>query len=422
MRAVATPSLGGSELRVHLSNRFGPGAVTFEHVTIARQAVGPSIVAGSQKELTFGGAPAVTAEPGGDVVSDPVQFAFDAGRSLAVSIFVASDVGEPTIHYTARQTSYLTPEDGGDQTADVCGVPYSLKTTTRPWLTAIDVRTDASVGTVVAFGDSITDGYQGQAPEGVPETIEGLDQFVRYPDYLAARLRSSGKPLAVLNAGISGNRVLRDGVDGGNRATNGPSALHRVRPDALDQSGVTTVILLEGINDLGKTPRATADDLIAGYTQLIGEMHHAGLRVLHGTLTPAGGSVAYGSAEIEAERQKVNDWIRTASVADGVVDFDAAVRDATDPTRLDPRYDGGDHLHLNPAGNQAMAAAVDLDQLRSASCTEDSSPSPSPSKTASGTNAAPWIAVAALLAAVFVIATASLVRHRSGRLLSTEER
>lgn len=413
VRSIASPSLGGSALRVHLSNRFGPGPVTFDHVTVAKHATGPSIVADSLKVLTFAGAPSVTAQSGGDVVSDPVQLSFDAGDSLAVSIFVASDAGKPTIHYTARQTSYVTPEGSGDQTSDVGGSPYSLTTTTRPFLTAIDIRTEASVGTVVAFGDSITDGYQGQAPEGVPETVEGLDQFARYPDHLADRLRGSGKPVAVLNAGISGNRVLRDGTDGGNRETNGPSGLNRVALDAVEQSAVTTVILLEGINDLGKTPRASADDLIAGYTQLIGEMHDAGIEVLHGTLTPAGGSVSYGSAEIEAERQKVNAWIRTASVADGVVDFDAAVRDPADPARLDARYDGGDHLHLNPAGNQAMAAAVDLDQIRSASCTEDSSPPSNPARAVTGASVASWIAVGALIAGA--VGATALVRRRSSR-------
>lgn len=415
VRSIATPSLGGSEVRVHLSNRFGSGPVTFGHVTIAKQATGASIVADSTKELTFAGVPSVTAQSGDDVISDPVPFDFDAGESLAVSIFVVSDAGKPTIHYTARQTSYLTPEDSGDQASDVGGSPYSLKTTTRPFLSAVDIRTVASVGTVVAFGDSITDGYQGQPPEGVPESIEGLDQFTRYPDHLAVRLAGSGKPFAVLNSGISGNRVLHDGAEGGNRETNGPSGLNRVGPDVIEQSAVTTVILLEGINDLGKAQRATADDLIDGYMQLIGEMHEAGLEVLQGTLTPVGGSVSYGSAEIEAERQKANAWIRTASVADGVVDFDAAVRDPADPTRLDARYDGGDHLHLNPAGNEAMAAAVDLDQIRAPDCTEDNSVSPEPSQAASDMDEAPWIAVAVLTVGLLVGTTVFLRSRRSGR-------
>lgn len=368
VRAIVTPSTGGSEIRVHLSNRFGSEPVTFDHVTVALQKNGPALVGGSVTQVRFGGEEAVTAAAGDDVASDPVGFSFETGQSLAVSIFVAGDAGKPTIHYTARQTSYLTLPQGGNHTTDVEGSALSEATTSRPFLTGLDVRTTANVGTVVAFGDSTTDGYQGQARDRGIETEEGLDQNERYPDYLAERLRVAGEPLVVVNAGITGNRLLRDGLDGGNRARNGSSAAQRLERDVLGRAGVTTVILLVGVNDLGMTPQASADELAAGYTELIGSLHEADLTVLHGTLTPAGGSASYGTQGLEAERQKVNAWIRSDSPADGIVDFDAAVRDPADPTRLDPSFDGGDHLHMSPAGNQAMAAAVDLGDLRPATC------------------------------------------------------
>ena len=415
VRAIATPSIGGAETRVHLSNRFGSEPVTFDHVTIALQEKGPAAIAGSLREVRFGGEGAVTVAAGKDVASDSVAFSFEPRQSLAVSVFVADDAGKPTIHYTARQRSYLTPPESGDQTADVGGSEFSEATTSRPFLIGIDVRTTAEFGTVVAFGDSITDGFQGQAPSGRPETVEGIDQNVRYPDLLAERLRVAGKPLAVVDAGISGNRLLRNGPDGGNTATNGPSAASRLEHDVLDQAGVTTVILLVGINDLGKTPQATADELTAGYTETIESLHQAGLDVLHGTLTPDRGSTSYGTPAIEAERQKVNAWIRSDSPADAIVDFDAAVRDPVNPTRLDPRFDGGDHLHMSPAGNRAMAEAIDLGDLRPAACAAVGPTDRTGATDTTGLGSGPWKALLGAALLVAVLGAAWALRNRAAR-------
>jgi lysophospholipase L1-like esterase len=366
VRAVLTPTFGGSTVRVHLSNRFGTGPVTFATTTIARKGAGAALTSRPVR-LTFRGQSSVTVEPGRDVVSDKATFSYKAFQNLAVSTYVSNGAGQPTEHYTARQTSYLTSSGAGDHSADTGGDAFGQHTTTRPFVTGLDVRTRQSARAVVTFGDSITDGYQGQAPAGVPETKEGIDANGRWPDVLGRRLRAGRIPLSVVNAGISGNRVLRDGADGGEmRDVYGPAALKRLSADVLRQSGVTTVILFEGINDLGQDASVTAQQLIAGYRTLIKRMHAAHLRVLQGTLTPSGGASGgeYGTAATEGKRQAVNTWIRTKSTADGVIDFDAAVRDPSDRSRIDPRYDGGDHLHFNLAGYKRMGRAVKLKQLR----------------------------------------------------------
>lgn len=365
VRAVLTPSMAGSTVRVHLSNRYGAVPVTFGHTTIAHKGSGAALV-GAPATLTFGGRRAVTVAPGRDVVSDAARFGYGSFQTLAVTTYVSSNAGKPTEHFTARQTSYQTPAGTGDQSTDSTGLVFVQHTTTRPFVTGLDVRTSKPAGAVVAFGDSISDGYQGQGPAGVPETKEGIDANGRWPDVLGRRLRAARIPLSVLNTGISGNRVLRDPVEGDQRDTNGPAAIHRLKPDVLRQSGVTTVILAEGGNDLGQGPVAGTQEIIDGYRTLISRMHAARLRVLQGTLTPMGGasSGAYGTAETNAKRQTINTWIRTKSPADGVIDFDKVVRDPADPSRINPAYDGGDHLHYNLIGYKRIGDAVRLSQLR----------------------------------------------------------
>lgn len=225
-RVVLTPSIAGTTARVRLSNRFGTDPATFSRAGIARRASGAALAAGSAVPLTFGGRWSVTVPAGRDVVSDPAKLTFKAFQQLAVSVYVAGDDGKPTEHYTGRQTSYLTPAGGGERVADVSGAAFTEKTTTRPFVAGVDVQARGSTGAVVAFGDSITDGYQGAAPAGVPETAEGIDADGRWPDVLARRLRAAGRSLSVLNGGISGNRVLRDGGGAGNRDTTLPTTSH----------------------------------------------------------------------------------------------------------------------------------------------------------------------------------------------------
>lgn len=365
IRAILTPTFGGTTARVRLSNRFGTVPVTFAQTTVARRASGPSVVAGTVAALTFAGDQSVIVAPGLDVLSDPVDFAVQPFEPLAVSLHVAGDVGKPTEHDVARQTSYLTPEGTGDHTGDVDGNAFTQRTTSRPFVSGVEVLAPLSDGAVAALGDSITDGYQA-VPAGAPETLEGIDADGRWPDDLARRLAAAGRPLSVLNLGIAGNRVLQDSAVGGQPDVQGAAVIRRLDADLFSQSGVTTVIWLEGINDLLMSPNATVDQLTAGYRDVIGRMHSHGLRVLQATLTPAGGSAAPQGSE--AVRQAVNAWIRQESPADGVVDFDAAVRDAGDPSRINPAFDGSDHLHFNLAGYQAMADAVPLESLTDRAC------------------------------------------------------
>jgi lysophospholipase L1-like esterase len=360
-RAILTPTHGGSILRIRLSNRFGDGPVRFAHVTVARRQAGAELMPGTAREVRFNGHPAVVVGPGHDAVSDPVKLTFGAFQPLAVDVYVPDDVGKPTEHFSARQTSYLTPDGTGDHTAEESGASFSEKTTTRPWVTGVDVRAPAGMGAVVALGDSITDGYDGSRL-GVPETADGVDADGRYTDDLARRLLAARRPLAVLNMGITGNFVLRNGA-----GAFGPSALRRLWADVLRQAGVTTVIWLEGLNDIGQRPSAGVRDLIAGWLRGIRRMRAAGLRVLLGTLPPAG-SADTGPDGLEGKRLRLNRWIRATTAPDGIVDFDAAVRDPAAPNRVRAKYQGHDHLHLNLAGNRALARAVPLRRLRVPRC------------------------------------------------------
>lgn len=361
LRMILTPHLAGSTLRVHLSNRFGSQPVTFDRVTIAGRRSGASLIPGSSRPLTFAGRSGVTVPTGAERVSDPLPFTVVPFADLAVSLYVSGATAPATEHFTARQTSYTTGTSAGDHTADADGAVFTYTTTSWYFIDAIDVMAPGDVGAVVAFGDSITDGFQG---EGNPvfQNPEGLDANARYPDALQRRLLTARRPLSVLNAGISGNRIR---ISASTIPYFGPSGLSRVEADAVFQAGVTNVIILEGINDLGQPPAASATDVISGLQQLVEQLHAARLNVLLGTLTPAGGTTgAYGTPATNNARETINEWIRTSGVADAVVDFDAVVRDPQDLGRINPAYDGSDHLHFNPAGYQAIADAVDLTTLK----------------------------------------------------------
>jgi lysophospholipase L1-like esterase len=368
LRAIVTPHLGATQARVRLSNRFGTQSVTFDRVVAARRLAGAAVVAGTSAPVTFAGATSVAVPAGQEVVSDPVAISFNAFDDLAVSMYFSTGTGPATEHFIGRQTSYATPEEGsGDHTGDESGDAFSrLGSTAHYFLTGIDVLAPAALGAVVAFGDSITDGYEG-SPSPLSPNLEGLDANGAYPDALQRRLllTQGAPPLVVLNAGITGNRVLADGLI----AQHGPKALDRLRPDALDAAGVTDVIVLAGINDIG-VRSATADQVIAGLADLVAQVRASGRRALLGTLTPSAGAQpsTYGDLEAEAARQRVNAWIRSSGAADAVVDFDAALRDPSDPSRLLGAYDSGDHLHPNLAGYRAMADAVPLAQLRGTGC------------------------------------------------------
>ncbi|WP_078630592.1 SGNH/GDSL hydrolase family protein [Streptomyces roseochromogenus] len=335
VRNVVHLSVGGTAVRIRLSNRFGTAPLRLGAVTVARRASGPNAVTGSLHTATFRGAASVTIPAGQDTVSDPVPLSVPAAADLLVTVYTPGDDGPATFHQTALQTSYVAPAGAG-RAADVGGGAYTGTISRWYYVTGVDVLGDAT-GSIVAFGDSLTDG-NGSTP----------DTNHRWPDRLAEQVRAAR--LGVLNAGISGNRLLHDGA--------GPNALARLDADALDRAGVRVLVVLEGINDIKGTP--TAADVTAyadAYRTLVARAHARGIRVIGVTLTPYQGFSAYTDAR-ETVRQQVNAFIRTGGAFDAVADADAALRDPTDPARILPAYDPGDHLHFNDTGMAKLADAV----------------------------------------------------------------
>jgi lysophospholipase L1-like esterase len=372
LRMIAAPHLAGSTIRVRLSNRFGSQAVTLGPVTIATEADGAATVDGSMRDVRFRGADTVTIPVGGEVASDPVAFTVRPLTDVAVSVSVPGVVTDATEHFFTRQTSYLSPSGTGDHAHDAGGVAF-VEPTTRAYsngwyfLDGIDVLAAAETGAVATFGDSITDGFQGLYTIGT-ENLTVLNDNRRYPDALARRLDDAGIPLSVLNEGIGSNKLLTSADP---RTNAGPSGISRFAADVLDQPGVTDAIVLEGINDITSQSGITAQEIIDGYLNLIAQAHAAGIRIQLATITPTGGAnipPPYDSTKSPIIRGQVNDWIRSQHESDGIVDFDAAVRDPSDPGRINPAYDGSDHVHFNVAGYSAMAAAVPFDLLARATC------------------------------------------------------
>jgi lysophospholipase L1-like esterase len=340
IRMIVRSHAGGSSVRLRLSNTFGDRAVRFGRASVGIRTSGAAVT--SLRFVTFGGQPSATVNAGAEVSSDPVALTVTAGQDLAVSVYLPAATGPATWHRSALQTSYLT--GAGNHTGESAATAYT--TTTGHWffLDAVSVSSATAPGTIVALGDSITDGSgsTGNANR-------------RWPDRLAERLAAApGADESVVNEGIAGNKVLTDS------ARNGQSALHRLTRDVLVRRGLRHVILLEGINDLRDSAApATAAQVIAGYRQIIDRVHARGAKIYGATLTPVKGSGRY-SAAMERERQAINQFIRSGAF-DGVVDFDRATQDPADPLRFLPSFDSGDHLHPNDAGYQAMAASIDLD-------------------------------------------------------------
>ena len=354
LRQIVHLSAGGTAVRIRFSNAFGttPLLIDSAHLALAVRPDGPALRAGSDRTLTFGGNPEVSIPPGADFVSDAVDVPVPAFSDLAVTLHASTLPAVQTGHPGSRATSYVMH---GDAVAAVSPQTFER---IEHWymLSGVEVRGSCSDGVVVALGDSITDGHGA--------TTNGND---RWPDVLALRLsHTPGLDMAVVNTGIGGNHLLTDGL--------GPNALARFDRDVLARPGVRTVILLEGVNDLGALslrgdqPAAAHERLtsaiIEAYRQIVRRAHAQGIRVVGGTITPYVGSGYYHPASAnEADRELVNAWIRGAGHFDAVVDFDRVVRDPAHPAQMLPAYDSGDHLHPSPAGYAAMAAAVQLDAL-----------------------------------------------------------
>ena len=345
---VVRLSAGGARLRLRLSNEYGTHALAIGAVRIALVGDDGAVVAGSDRAVSFGGAATATLPPGAPLISDPVALPTKALAKLRVSLFLPTDTNGCTCHMSGSELAQVLPGDATQQTLGKLSGPQTY----RAFLTEVDVAATSPGPVVVAFGDSITDGYQ-----------SNVGANTRWPDRLADRLtaKAPGRPMGVVNAGIGGNRVMSDGVI----AIFGQAALSRFDRDVLSVPGATHVVVLEGVNDLGasKTDPPKAETLIAGYRQLIERGHAHGLKMIGATILPYGGAGYFG-APGEAERQKINAWIRTSHAFDGVVDFDAATRDPAKPERMRLELQSGDWLHPNDAGYRVMGDAVDLAHFR----------------------------------------------------------
>jgi lysophospholipase L1-like esterase len=358
LRQVVRLSLGGSRLRVVLSNEYGSAPLRIGSASVALAGPDTANMPRSLQMLTFGGETAVIVPAGAPLVSDPVPMPVGDAERLAVSLYLPDRKPLTTFHWEGKQTALL---GAGDQTTQNA-FPVTETTDARLFLSGVLVDTPND-GAVVVFGDSITDGA-GASP----------DADARWPDYLAVRL--APHRVAVLNAGISGARLLQDGM--------GVNAAARFTRDVLAQPGVRAVILLLGINDIGwpgtdfarAEARPSLDALIAAYRQLIALAHGHNIRIIGGTLTPFEGALPdtplsdYWNAGKDALRHAVNHWIRTSGAFDGIVDFDALLRDPAHPGRFAAAFDCGDHIHPGDHGHQAMAEAVDLEALLGRNATE----------------------------------------------------
>jgi lysophospholipase L1-like esterase len=351
IRQTVRLSTGGRALRLRLTNEYGITPTTLDAVRVGLSDGNGGVLAGTNRVITFnGGSKIVTLSQAAPAISDPVEMTVPELGSLAVSIHVpkGGNPGYATPHTLGQQTTYVV---SGDQTGEAA-LRGASTGTVRYFLSGVDVLKRQRALTIVTIGDSITDGYGST-----------VDTNHRWPDLFAERLQKSKllEKFGVANQGISGNRVLTDGF--------GPNALSRFDRDVLACPGVGFVVMLVGINDLGIPtvfPKSgampSADSIIAGYRQMITRAQARGVRVIGATLMPYQGAMdgKYYSEQGEAEREAINAFIRNSNAFDGVIDFDAAVRDHANPLRFDPVYDSGDHLHPNDAGYEAMAAAIDL--------------------------------------------------------------
>jgi lysophospholipase L1-like esterase len=352
IREIAHLSLGGSQIRLHLSNAFGTQPLTIDSIYVARPVANnaSAIVPATQQQVLFGGQPLVTIPTGAEMLSDPIAFPAAPLSDVAVSFHLASPPSVQTLHPGSHANSSLLH---GEHAADL-DLPDAEKVEHWYQLSAIDVESSPLATAIVAFGDSITDGHA--------STVDGN---TRWPDSLAARLQADPRTrnFGVVNEGIGGNHLLTDGL--------GTNALARMDRDVLAQANIRTIILLEGINDIGQLARmksATPEQhtlltfhIISAYKQMIERAHAHGIRVIGATLTPFVGSDYYAPTPAdEAVRQAVNAWIRTPGHFDAVIDFDAVLRDPAHPSRMLQALDSGDHLHPGPEGYKAMAAAIPL--------------------------------------------------------------
>ncbi|MFJ2261832.1 SGNH/GDSL hydrolase family protein [Streptomyces sp. NPDC087844] len=352
VRNVVHVGVGGTAARITLSNLYGqqPLSITHASVAVAATANDAAAATDTMRRLTFGGRPSVVVPAGQQVVSDAVRLLVPHDSDVLVTTYSPTPSGPVTYHPQARQISYTAE---GDRTEDVSGVAYTGQTPYWRYLTALDVLSNESQGTVVVIGDSLTD--------GVTSTV---GENRRWTDVLGERLHAAGSDgprYSVVNQGISGNRVLASGLG---RPAENPSGLIRFDRDVLGRTNVKAVVIALGVNDILRTPHQTdANRITAGLRELKRLAHARGLRVVGATLMPFKGHRGY-LPHLEDTRQAVNARIRAGKVFDDYADFDKALRDPYDPRRLRSDYDSGDHLHPSDKGYQRMAEIFDVNTLK----------------------------------------------------------
>nr|WP_308217082.1 SGNH/GDSL hydrolase family protein [Streptomyces noursei] len=377
VRQVVRVGAGGAQARIRLSNRYGTAPLKVAGATLARADQGAAVRAGSVRQLTFGHGKSATIPAGGELLSDGVGLRVRALESVTVTLYFDAPTGPATLHALAGATSYraagdhprappsgtpgVRPRPGAGRRlrhrSDVGAAAFTETSQSWYYLSGVEFAGSgpARRDGIVAFGDSITDGYG---------STFGTNR--RYPDALADRFAAAGRPRGVLNEGIAGNQLVNTTADFGEKAT------ARFAKDALNGPDVGTVILLEGINDIGMsevavgsggpTPEVSVRQLIDAQLELIRQAQRRGVKVIGATLTPFKGA-AYDTERGEIKREALNRWIRTSGEFDGVVDLDRALSDPADRGRMAAAYDQGDHLHPNDAGYRAMARAIDLDAV-----------------------------------------------------------
>lgn len=354
VRQIVYPTLSGKSVRIHLSNEYGKVPLVIEELRIARSAGGAAAAGDDAARVTFSGKVAVSLPAGAEMDSDPVAIDVAEGAPYAISAFMGPEQRIAAWHRVSNQVNYVSTP--GNHAADASAESFRGRFTQYLWVSGLSVEASSSSAAVAAIGDSITDGMR-----------SSLNQNRRWPDALARRLAAAGDhSIAIVNLGISGNRLLSDSP------CYGDALVTRFERDVLRRPAVKTVILLIGINDINfaamparsgldcDSPHTSvaAAQLIAGYQRVIAAARRAGVEVFGATLTPAS-----LPPERESIRLAVNQWIRTGHAFDGVVDFDAALQDRTQPGRLQRTFDSGDHIHPSDAGYAAMAAAVPMDAV-----------------------------------------------------------
>jgi lysophospholipase L1-like esterase len=351
LRQIVHISIGGQRVRLRLST-FGANALVVDSAHIALSAGGSSIVAGSDRPLTFGGETSIVIPPGAPVVSDPVELTVSGLANLAVSLFVSGATGPATWHFDSRQISYISPPGDFTGTTVMPLDPQSPITQSWFWLAGIDVVAPRNLGAIAALGDSLTDGAQ--------SSVGGNH---RWTDELARRIvhQDEQHSIGMLNEGLDGNRLLHDVL--------GPNGLARFERDVLSQPGLAYVIVQMGNNDIftiDPSEAVTVDQIIQGHKQLIERAHAKGLKIYGCTLNPLQGFLLPGTPlpvwtpAKELKRQALNAWIRTSGNYDAVIDFDRVLRDPHQPARILPALDSGDHGHPTDAGYKALADSINL--------------------------------------------------------------